>query len=327
MVGKRFAGRRQLNTVSATIHQLNADFLFEIPNLPAERWLGRVKLLLGGNGQTARISNRDEVAEMPKLHHNLPCLAGMGPAYKVFFRPTSDLYSKKQCTRGLSGKQSASRPDPSGPAPRRALTPTGARMGKGITASLLLLLLMTGFGGAAAQSASNQPRASGMEPDVAKVREAMLGNWESIAPEIRPSKNPDGSLKPFYLKRAFKYLPSDRFELEIVNSADPSGAVPLARIKIGGHMLWQGPHPIAPGAQKVDFVADETYEVTPLAPGFADILNKFASSGYVALGGQLAPEHIRQGLRPLRSQGGDKFHGVRPRLPQRGPVVLGRPQY
>ncbi len=200
-------------------------------------------------------------------------------------------------------------------------------MGKGITASLLLLLLMTGFGGAAAQSASNQPRASGMEPDVAKVREAMLGNWESNAPEIRPSKNPDGSFKPFYLKRAFKYLPSDRFELEIVNSADPSGAVPLARIKIGGHMLWQGPHPIAPGAQKVDFVADETYEVTPLAPGFADILNKFASSGYVALGGQLAPEHIRQGLRPLRSQGGDKFHGVRPRLPQRGPVVLGRPQY
>ena len=27
---------------------------------------------------------------------------------------------------------------------------------------------------------------------------------ESIAPEIRPSKNPGGSLKPFYLKRAFK---------------------------------------------------------------------------------------------------------------------------
>ena len=36
-----------------------------------------------------------------------------------------------------------------------------------------------------------------------------------------PSKNPDGTLKPFYLKRSFKYLPSDRFELEIVNSADP----------------------------------------------------------------------------------------------------------
>jgi hypothetical protein len=95
----------------------------------------------------------------------------------------------------------------------------------------------------------------------------------------RPSaaRNPDGTLKPFYLKRAFKYQPTDRFELEIVNSADPYGAIPLARIRIGGHMLWQGAHPIATGAQKVDFVADESYEVTPLAQGFADILNKVAA--------------------------------------------------
>ena len=157
-------------------------------------------------------------------------------------------------------------------------------MCNGIKASLLFLLVMTGCSGAAAQSPSNQPRASGMEMDVTKIKGAMLGNWESIAPEVRPSasKNADGSLKPFYLKRAFKYLPSDRFELEIVNSADPYGAVPLARIKIGGHMQWQGPHPIAPGAQKVDFVADESYEVTPLAQGFADVLNKVASDGYGA---------------------------------------------
>jgi hypothetical protein len=155
-------------------------------------------------------------------------------------------------------------------------------MRKAIRSSLLFFLVISGFGGAAAQSPSNQPRASGMETDTAKIKEAMLGDWESIAPEVRPSasKNADGSLKPFYLKRAFKYLPSDRFELEIVNSADPYGAVPLARIKIGGHMLWRGSHPIAPGAQKVDFVADESYEVTPLAPGFADVLNKVASAGY-----------------------------------------------
>jgi hypothetical protein len=155
-------------------------------------------------------------------------------------------------------------------------------MCKGIRASLLLLLVMTGFGGAAAQSASNQPRASNMEADVTKIKEAMLGDWASIAPEVRPSasKNADGSLKPFYLRRAFKYLPSDRFELEIINSADPYGAVPLVQMRIGGHMLWQGLHSIAPGAQKVAFVADETYEVTPLAQGFADILNKVASAGY-----------------------------------------------
>jgi hypothetical protein len=156
------------------------------------------------------------------------------------------------------------------------------RMRKGIKASLLLLLTMTAIGGAAAQSPGSQPKASAMETDVTKIKQALLGNWESLAPEVRPSaaKNADGSLKPFYLKRAFKYLPSDRFELEVVNSADPYGAVPLARIKIVGHMQWQGPHPIAAGAQKVDFIADEAYEVTPLAPGFADVLNKVASAGY-----------------------------------------------
>src|ERR1700751_2645726 len=155
-------------------------------------------------------------------------------------------------------------------------------MYKGIGASLMLLLtLTTGIGSAMAQSTSGDPpKAGSMEADIKNIKEAMLGNWESIAPEIRPSKNPDGSLKPFYLKRAFKYLPSDQFELDVVNFADPYGAVPVARIKIKGHMIWQGVHPIAPGAQKVDFVADEAYEVTPIAQPFVDILNKVASAGY-----------------------------------------------
>jgi len=78
-------------------------------------------------------------------------------------------------------------------------------MRRAIRSSLLFFLVVGGVGGATAQSPSNQPRASGMETDVAKVKEGMLGNWESIAPEIRPSKNPDGSLKPFYLKRSYKY--------------------------------------------------------------------------------------------------------------------------
>jgi hypothetical protein len=81
--------------VSATVYQLNADFLFESSDLPTERWLGSVKLLLRGNGQTACISDSNEVAEMPKLHHTLPCLAGMGLAYKVFFERTSALYNQK----------------------------------------------------------------------------------------------------------------------------------------------------------------------------------------------------------------------------------------
>ena len=108
------------------------------------------------------------------------------------------------------------------------------------------------------------------------------GEWVSIAPELRPStiKNPDGSIKPFYLTRAFKYSPNDTFELEIINSADPYGKIPLVKILIKGHIIWQGDHPIAAGAQKVNFIADTTYEVTPLAQGFADAMNQVASKGF-----------------------------------------------
>ncbi|WP_326541773.1 hypothetical protein [Pseudorhodoferax sp.] len=115
-----------------------------------------------------------------------------------------------------------------------------------------------------------------------QTKTALLGNWNSIATELRPSaaRNPDGSLKPFYLQRQFRYLDGDRFELAIVNTADANGQVPLARILIRGHMAWRGPHPVVAGAQKVDFVADEGYEVTPLAQGFADVLNKVAAQGY-----------------------------------------------
>jgi hypothetical protein len=168
---------------------------------------------------------------------------------------------------------------------------------------------MTAIGGAAAQFPGNQPKASAMETDVTKIKQALLGNWESLAPEVRPSaaKNADGSLKPFYLKRAFKYLPSDRFELEVVNSADPYGAVPLARIKIVGHMLWQGPHPIAAGAQKVDFIADEAYEVTPLASGFADVLNKVASAGYAPWAVNASQSIFAKTFVPFGLKEGTKF--------------------
>jgi hypothetical protein len=103
------------------------------------------------------------------------------------------------------------------------------------------------------------------------------GEWKSIAPEIRPSsiKNADGSIKPFYLTRTFKYLPGDKFELTVINSADAYGKVPLAKMFIRGSMKWKGEHPIADGAQKVDFIADEQYEVTPLLQGFADVMNQY----------------------------------------------------
>jgi hypothetical protein len=115
-----------------------------------------------------------------------------------------------------------------------------------------------------------------------QLQTALVGRWASLAPELRPSagRNADGSAKPFYLQREFSVAAGDRFELTIVTSADALGAVPLARLHLRGHMQWRGPHPVAPGAQKVDFTADDGYDVTPLHAGFVGLLNQAAGQGY-----------------------------------------------
>jgi hypothetical protein len=117
---------------------------------------------------------------------------------------------------------------------------------------------------------------------VDQIKKTIEGEWISIAPEIRPSiaKNVDGSMKPFYLSRAFKYSAGDKFELAVINSADAYGKIPLVKIVIKGNIIWQGDHPIAEGAQKVKFSADEAYEVTPLIQGFADAMNQLAANGF-----------------------------------------------
>jgi hypothetical protein len=115
-----------------------------------------------------------------------------------------------------------------------------------------------------------------------QIKQFILGQWISIAPEIRPSiaKNADGSMKPFYLTRDFTYLTGDKFQLDVINAADAYGKIPLVKISIKGSIIWQGEHPIAEGAQKVKFTADEVYEVTPLIQGFADAMNQLAAKGF-----------------------------------------------
>lgn len=117
---------------------------------------------------------------------------------------------------------------------------------------------------------------------VEEIKKEALGNWKSIAVEVRPSsfKNEDGTLKPFYLTREFSYLPEDKFQLEIINYADAFGKIPLVKMLIKGEVEWQGDHPIAEGAQKVDFTANESYEVTPLIQNFVDVLNSLAKEGF-----------------------------------------------
>jgi hypothetical protein len=51
--------------------------------------------------------------------------------------------------------------------------------------------------------------------NVGERKAALVGTWASLAPEIRPSKNPDGTNKPFFLERRFVYRPDDRFGLTV----------------------------------------------------------------------------------------------------------------
>jgi hypothetical protein len=115
-----------------------------------------------------------------------------------------------------------------------------------------------------------------------QVQQQSVGEWVSIAPEVRPSinKNADGSMKPFYVSRVFTYSADGKFTLQMINSADAYGEIPMVKIALKGRVVWQGAHPIAEGAQKIDFIADEAYEITPMLQDFADAMNHAAANGY-----------------------------------------------
>ena len=115
-----------------------------------------------------------------------------------------------------------------------------------------------------------------------QVKQQSVGEWVSIAPEVRPSiaKNADGSMKPFYLTRTYTHTADGKFTLQMINSADAYGKVPVMKIVLKGHVVWQGDHPIAAGAQKIDYIADESYDITPMIQGFADAMNAVAGKGF-----------------------------------------------
>ena len=68
MVEKDSAGIGELDAAGAPDQQLRADFMFQISDLTAERWLGRMQPPLGGDSQAALLGDGDEIPKMPQLH-------------------------------------------------------------------------------------------------------------------------------------------------------------------------------------------------------------------------------------------------------------------
>jgi hypothetical protein len=54
----------QVDTASSSRQELGAHLVYKIPNLPAQRRLGRVQFSLCRDRQASCVGNRDEIAKM-----------------------------------------------------------------------------------------------------------------------------------------------------------------------------------------------------------------------------------------------------------------------
>ena len=79
MIEKDAAGTGQRHSARPAHKQLRADFVLKVPQLPAQRWLGRVKPAFRGFGQASRLRHGDEISKVTQFHE--PCLTGMAAGY------------------------------------------------------------------------------------------------------------------------------------------------------------------------------------------------------------------------------------------------------
>jgi len=64
VIEKGSTRRCQFDPASAARQELGTDLVFEISNLPTQRWLRCMQHSLGRHRQVSRVRNRDEVAKM-----------------------------------------------------------------------------------------------------------------------------------------------------------------------------------------------------------------------------------------------------------------------
>ncbi len=108
-----------------------------------------------------------------------------------------------------------------------------------------------------------------------EVKQYALGEWKSIAIELRPTEDRAGSgkIQPTYLKRNFSYQDNDTFVGTITMFADNYGQMPLLEFEFRGDLNWGKEHPIAEGAWTIDYVLNQGLAVTPLHEQAAKMLN------------------------------------------------------
>lgn len=162
-----------------------------------------------------------------------------------------------------------------------------------------------------------------------QLKEAMLGEWVSIAPDVRPSaiKSPDGNIKPFYLTRAFTYRSDDGFELIVQNLADPYGKVPLAELFIKGRMVWPRRSSNRPRHSKGEFHRGCRIRRNALVAGLRRRFEPGRKQRVRKMGGSPHAEHFQKSLLTVWLVARTSVRRVRPGLFAGQPLVLGSPAY
>ena len=147
---------------------------------------------------------------------------------------------------------------------------------------LACLLAITSL---SAQSMRKKAILNSKEPKTLnEVKDYSVGQWKSIAVELRPTEDRTGTgtVTPTYLKRDFTFEKDDTFTGIITLYGDNYGQLPLMEFEFKGHLKWGDEHPIADGAWKIDYVLDQGFGVTPLNPQAAQMLNQALPKGMSA---------------------------------------------
>lgn len=104
------------------------------------------------------------------------------------------------------------------------------------------------------------------------------GQYASIACEVRPQPNQDGTMGEWWLTRDLS-LADGRIDAVFTTYAGPGCDVALNELHFGGDVEIVGPSDVIEGAYEADLTISDYVRIKPLAQGFADFLNG-APEGY-----------------------------------------------
>jgi len=115
---------------------------------------------------------------------------------------------------------------------------------------------------------------AGVQPGYAQstTGAGLDGSYASIACEVRPQPNQDGSMGEWWLTRDLS-LVADKIEAKFTTYAGPGCEVPLNLLHFKGDVEILGPSDVIEGAVEADLTIADFVRITPLAEGFAGFLN------------------------------------------------------